>query len=55
DDDSTELTKAITRLAANPEATRKMGQAARVHVRENFSIEHHVESVMDLYDRLITN
>ncbi len=53
DDDGAELSKALIRLASDPEATRRMGQAAREHVVANFSIERHVESVMSLYDRLI--
>ncbi len=52
-DDGTELTKALTQMANNPEATRQMGQDAREHVRRNFSIDRHVETMMGLYDRLI--
>lgn len=43
--------RAIRRLAEEPERGREMGRAGRRRVQGAFSVEHHVSSMLDVYER----
>jgi len=43
--------RAIRRLAEEPGRGREMGRAGRRRVQEAFSVEHHVSSMLDVYER----
>ena len=47
------LAGAISRLLANPEQRREMGQQARVRVAAEFSAEAMVESILDVYRQVL--
>ena len=44
----------IVELAEDPIQSVRMGQAARKHAEETFSIEKHVQKVQDIYKKLLT-
>ena len=52
--DAMALAAGITRLAADADVRREMGQAARDHVRERFSASRLVRDVSALYDDLLS-
>jgi glycosyltransferase involved in cell wall biosynthesis len=41
------------RLAGNPSLRRQMGRAGRLRVEEAFSLDHHVTSMLGVYDRAL--
>jgi glycosyltransferase involved in cell wall biosynthesis len=43
--------QAARRIAENRDHARELGRSGRLRVAEAFSIEHHVESVLDIYRR----
>ena len=46
-------TRALVELAASPRMRAEMGREGRARVREQFSLERHVETVMDAYARAL--
>ena len=51
--DPSALLKALVELAANPETQKNLGQQGRQWVQERFSTESMVESIHQLYGRLL--
>ncbi|MCH8334189.1 glycosyltransferase family 4 protein, partial [Candidatus Sumerlaeota bacterium] len=51
-EDDAALAEAIGRLLAGSDALGSMGDAARRHVEQNFSIRAHTDRIMELYDSL---
>ncbi len=47
------LGETMVRLAQDRALTRRLGEAGRAHVRENFRAESHVSRIMEIYDRLL--
>jgi glycosyltransferase involved in cell wall biosynthesis len=45
--------RALVELAASPQMRAEMGREGRARVREQFSLERHVETVMDTYARAL--
>jgi len=43
--------RAVRRLAEEPQRGAEMGRAGRRRVQEAFSVEHHVSSMLDVYER----
>ncbi len=51
--DNQELAQAIRQLASNPELRRKLGGAGQALVREQFPTQRMVDSIHELYQRLV--
>lgn len=51
--DNQELAQAIRQLASNPELRRKLGGAGQALVREQFPTQRMVDSIHELYQRLL--
>lgn len=49
---SESLADCLSSLLANSERAARMGQSARKRLARDFSIEHHVRAVQELYDRI---
>lgn len=51
--DIEEIANAILLLLENPKWRKQLGQSAKMHIQNNFSIEKHVRSIEDIYDQLL--
>ena len=51
--DSIALADAVQQLVDDPERRAAMGRAAAVRARAEFSIQRHVDELMDIYDELL--
>ena len=51
--DGAAMADAICQMIADPEAANKMGERGRRRVVEQFTIEHTVEKVQQVYDQLL--
>ena len=52
-EDAAALTRALERLAADPDLCRDMGQAGQRLVRERFAIDHICAAYLELWQRLL--
>ena len=53
-DDSYQLSQAISHFTANPEMCSKMGRNARTRVIQQYSLEHTVQKLSELYNSMLT-
>jgi len=51
--DSGAMAEAIFKLLSDPEQARQMGQTARRHAEEKFSVPRHVDTIQQLYDKML--
>jgi glycosyltransferase involved in cell wall biosynthesis len=53
--DAAALARALTRLLGDPAWAKALGDRARRHVRENFSLERLGREINEIYEKLVTN